>query len=57
MRPSETPSEAAVDRSYRAWRPRGGSGSLHQDDRDIAGGWMPLGPFKEHTLSAGWQVD
>lgn len=57
MRPSETPSEAAVDRSYRAWRPRGGSGSLHQDDRDIAGGWMPLGPFKEHTLSAGWQVN
>lgn len=37
MRASKTPNEAAVDRSYRAWRPHGGSGSLHWDGRDVAG--------------------
>ena len=51
MRPSKTPSEAAVDRSYRAWRPRGGSASLHRDDRDIAGEWHATWTFQRaHTV-------
>lgn len=51
MRASKMPSEAAVDRSYRAWRPHGGSGSLHWDDRDVAGEWHATCTFQRaHTV-------